>query len=221
MLSSSTNSASKRFELPQLTPVNYSLTEGTNIPPPPESPVREEPPSLPAPTSTQQVPGNDPSTPTASTNGTAYEARGRTQNPTINIPPLSPVSTRTSRPGSIRRFLSRRSLNSGYTNGNKSVDDLSNYGNSTTIVETGGRPVSSLDVYPRQKRSSSWFRRLGSSSYGEGNGVGNRTSVVYEEKVPEKEGPPPPTLPELKIGGKGVQEDDGSLGAEDMFKNIR
>ncbi len=36
--------ANGRFELPQLTPVNYSLTDGTDIPPPPDSPVEEKPP---------------------------------------------------------------------------------------------------------------------------------------------------------------------------------
>lgn len=211
--------ATKRFELPQLTPVNYSLTEGTNIPPPPESPVREEPPPLPV-APKEQLQNNDPPTPTASTNGEAYEARGRTQHPSNSIPPLSPASTTNTRPGSIRRFLSRRSLHSGYANGNKSVDDLSNYGGNSTVVEAGGRPGSSLDKHPRPKRSSSWFRRLGSSSYGESNGAGNRTSIVYEE-APQKKGPPPPTLPELKIGGRSVKEDDGGLGGADMFRNIR
>ena len=211
--------AAKRFELPQLTPVNYSLTEGTNIPPPPASPIREEPPTLPIETK-EQLQNNDPPTPTPSNNGEAYEARGRTQNHSSNIPPLSPASTtNTNRPGSIRRFLSRRSLHSGYTNGNKSVDDLSNFGGNNTVVE-GGRPGTSLDKHPRPKRSSSWFRRLGSSSYNETNVAGSRTSVVFEEP-PQKKGPPPPTLPELKIGGRSVKEDDGGLGGADMFKNIK
>ncbi|KAM0495518.1 hypothetical protein ACHAP9_007479 [Verticillium nonalfalfae] len=39
----SASSASKRFELPQLNFNFASLTEGTNIPPPPDSPVKEVP----------------------------------------------------------------------------------------------------------------------------------------------------------------------------------
>jgi hypothetical protein len=35
-------------------------------------------------------------------------------------------------------------------------------------------------------------------------------------------GPPPPKLPELsKLKAKIPENDDGSLGAEDMFKNIK
>lgn len=108
------------------------------------------------------------------------------------------------------------------------MDDLGQYTNSTGAAAEGGqnRPLSSLDQAPRGKRSSSWFRRFGGSSSGNagGPGAGNRTSVVYEEKekIVEKKGPPPPKLPELKLGGgKGVKEDDGGLGAEDMFKNIK
>jgi hypothetical protein len=39
----------------------------------------------------------------------------------------------------------------------------------------------------------------------------------------EKKGPPPPMLPELStIGSKvDVEKDQGSLGADDMFKNIK
>jgi len=82
------------------------------------------------------------------------------------------------------------------------------------------RPESSLsfvDGRPglRTKKSGSWFKRLGSG------GNVNRSSVVYEEKkVPM--GPPPPKLPELnQLKAKIPEDDEGSLGAEDMFKNIK
>lgn len=204
-----------RFELPQLTPVNYSLTEGTNIPPPPDSPIEEKPEPVAKPERTEPVlptiADNEVASPTtANTNGGVYDGRGRTNH--SDQPPLSPAST--TRAGSIRRFLSKRSLNSHYANGtnNKSTDDLS-------MME---RPGSSLERGPRPKRSTSWFRRFGSSSNGN---AGNRTSVVYEEdrRAPEKKGPPAPSLPELKLGhGKGDKgEDGGSLGGEEMFKNIK
>jgi hypothetical protein len=37
--------------------------------------------------------------------------------------------------------------------------------------------------------------------------------------VPEKKGPPPPALPELK--SLGVTEDAGSMSADDLFKDIK
>ena len=36
---------------------------------------------------------------------------------------------------------------------------------------------------------------------------------------PEKKGPPPPALPELSMFG--VSEETSSLGADDLFKNIK
>jgi hypothetical protein len=83
------------------------------------------------------------------------------------------------------------------------------------------RPESSLSFVSGRpglikKKSGSWFKRLGSSG-----ASGNRTSVVYEEKkVPM--GPPPPKLPELnQLKAKIPEDDEGRLGAEDIFKNIK
>ena len=69
----------------------------------------------------------------------------------------------------------------------------------------------------KKAKSGSWFKRLGSK---------NRSSVIYEtERKPqtlEKMGPPPPKLPELNQFKAKVQDNDGgSLGADDMFKNIK
>jgi len=82
------------------------------------------------------------------------------------------------------------------------------------------RPESSLsfvDGRPglRTKKSGSWFKRLGTSS------STNRSSVMYEEKkVPM--GPPPPKLPELnQLKAKIPEDDEGSLGGDEMFKNIK
>ncbi len=49
-----------------------------------------------------------------------------------------------------------------------------------------------------------------------------RTSIVYEEKEKEvPKGPPAPTLPELdQLKTKVIADNAGSLGGDDMFKNI-
>jgi len=80
-------------------------------------------------------------------------------------------------------------------------------------------------------KKGSWFKRLGSGGGGGGGGKGNRTSVVYETPPPrvenvapekKKMGPPPPKLPELsKLRAKIPEDDGGSLGADEMFKNIK
>jgi hypothetical protein len=202
-----------RFELPQLTPVTFSLTDGTDIPPPPESPIEEKAPvpaPKPAAVETPGVPHTGQTRVPSKVNG-VYDGRGRT----TDQPPLSPAST--TRPSSIRRFLSRKSLNTNYTNGtnhNGSQEDLTGFGrpDSPSSFMTGPPGL-------KQKKSGSWFRRLGSS------GGGNRTSVVYENSPFENKvlkGPPAPRLPELnQLKSKIPEDDEGSLGGEDLFKNIK
>ena len=210
-----------RFELPQLTPINYSLTDGTGIPPPPDSPVEEHVPASAAKDASENsaTNGSQSATATNSSNGNAHDGqRGRTN--TIDEPPMSPASS--TRQGSIRRFLSRKSLNTNYTNGtntNASQEDLTG----------AARPESAMSFASQRpslakKKSGSWFKRLGSS-----NG-GKRTSIIYEDKKtaspapapPVKKGPPPPKLPELnQLKAKIADNDEGSLGADDMFKNIK
>ena len=204
----------RRFELPALTPVTFSLTDGTDIPPPPDSPI-EETATPPAPKETADrastAPANGAAAPTTAANG-AYDGRGGTTT-TVENPPLSPAST--TRPSSIRRFLSRKSLNTNYTNGtnhNGSHEDLTGIGRPDS-------PSSFLSAGPSliKKKSGSWFSKLGGSS-------GKRTSVVYENPPPEKKakGPPPPKLPELnQLKAKIADDDEGSLGGGEMFKNIR
>jgi hypothetical protein len=200
-----------RFELPALAPLNFNLTEGTNIPPPPKSPVEDAPPAPSESAPTQATPTivtNGQIKEAAGTNGD-FESRGRTS--AIDRPPLSPASS--TRPSSIRRFLSRKSLNANYTTGtntNTSTEDLTGVGRPDS-------PSSFIDGKPKPKRNGSWFRRLGSS---------NRQSVIYENNsIEEKKvakGPPPPTLPELnQLKSKVSENDKGSFGGDDMFKNIK
>jgi hypothetical protein len=100
------------------------------------------------------------------------------------------------------------------TNDNISPEELSAIGRPDS-------PSSFLSGKPglSRKKSGSWFRRLASSS-----NRNHRTSVVYENGPPQKtvpRGPPPPKLPELNQLKAKVEDDDkGSLGGDDMFKNI-
>jgi hypothetical protein len=198
-----------RFQLPQLTPVNYSLTEGTNIPPPPDSPVEEKPPP-PAPkleVVENSVPATNGQSLAPNNSNGIYDGRGRTSS--HDQPPMSPASSK--RPSSIRRFLSRKSLYSSYSDGTDHNDE------DVTMMDRPESSLSFVDGRPglRTKKSGGWFRRIGSGS------SGNRSSVVYEEKkVPM--GPPPPKLPELnQLKAKIPEDDEGSLGADDIFKNIK
>lgn len=209
-----------RFELPQLSPVNFSLTDGTNIPPPPDSPI-EEKVVAPEPAASSAAPlTNGQSAPATNANG-AYEGRGRTNATAIEHQPTSPNSAK--RPSSIRRFLSRKSLNANYANGTN--DNLSN--EDVTMVDRPESAMSFASTRPSiaKKKSGSWFRRFSSStSPTNGNAAKSRTSIIYEDKqsTPRPMGPPPPKLPELsKLKAKIPDNDDGSLGAEDMFKDIK
>jgi hypothetical protein len=218
-LPNGTSTSRGKFELPVLAPLD-SLTAGTNIPPPPDSPIEEKPLELapkPEPEVVSAVAGGPIVSPANGhangANGTTeYTGRGRTNETSV---PTSPVSM--TRPSSIRRFLSRKSLYSNYSNGtdgNRSQENLS---------PEGGRPESpsAFSTVSRpggKRRSSSWFRRF----VGGGETETKRTSIVYEEKEKEAlKGPPPPTLPELdQLKAKVIADDAGSLGGGDMFKNI-
>ncbi|KAL3418892.1 hypothetical protein PVAG01_09113 [Phlyctema vagabunda] len=211
-----------RFELPALTPISYSLTDGTDIPPPLASPIEQKSLNF-APTKSESSSDNTAvgSNSSATSANGAYEGRGRTS--AADVPPLSPASS-TQRPSSIRRFLSRKSLNQNYTNG-------TNFNAPDENVDPAGivRPETSMSYQERpgliKKKSGSWFRRFGGGGDKHHETENRRASVIYE-KAPEpqpavKKGPPPPKLPELNQFKSKVQDDEGSLGGGDMFKNIK
>ncbi len=117
--------AAKRFELPALEFKFASLTDGTDIPPPPPSPIREEPerPKTPPKEATNgdgankkevangaKANGNHASTSPQST----ATSKGGVKRPADDSP-ASP--TLSSRQGSIRRLFSRNLLSSAYANG--------------------------------------------------------------------------------------------------------
>ncbi len=202
----------RKFELPRLATFD-SLTAGTNIPPPPDSPIEEQPPVPTKDVKPSEVSAVADGAPVnGHANGTspsseAYVERGRTNGVAT---PLSPTSS--NRPSSIRRFLSRKSLNSNYTNRTNSNASQENLHAGKYM-----RPESALSMASkpelRWKRSSSWFRKL---TGGSSEADRKRTSTVYEEK----QAPPAPMLPELnQFKAKVDAEQD--MGADDMFKNIK
>ncbi|KAH6894178.1 hypothetical protein B0T10DRAFT_241415 [Thelonectria olida] len=206
------SSRAPRFELPALNLNFGSITDGTNIPPPPDSPVQKvpTPPQTPPPTKDVKDPikeSNDESK-NAPTNG---NLAGTKRNADDAAVPLSPAAS--SRQGSIRRLFSRTTLNNSYVEGQMSNGSLS--------VANGARPSSqggsSFMDERKSKRSSGWFRRIRT-----GDSTPKRSSTVYEAAPPtptvvkKPSGPPPPMIPELT----DLEKDEGSLG-DDLFKNIK
>ncbi|KAH8729663.1 hypothetical protein BGZ61DRAFT_185780 [Ilyonectria robusta] len=202
-----------RFELPALNLNFGSITDGTDIPPPPDSPVLKvpTPPQTPPPAEennkkvVKQV--NEESKP-ASTNGNLAGTKRSAE----DAVPLSPAAS--SRQGSIRRLFSRSTLNNSYVEG-----QLQSNGSLTVV--NGARPSSqsgsSFMDDRKSKRTSGWFRRIRT-----GDSSSKRASTVFEAAPPtptfnkKPSGPPPPMIPEMA----DLEKDEGSLGA-DLFKNIK
>ncbi|KAL6705799.1 hypothetical protein ACN47E_006437 [Coniothyrium glycines] len=205
-----------------LTPINFSLTDGTSIPAPPDSPVESVRPPTPGkgPLSshpTPKSPGFPPqqddslSQDKASGDSGAQLHQERASDAASLMSPASPSGRR---PASVRKFLGLRTLSSS--------DSLNS--------DRPGSPatISSQTPSLTRRKSGSWFGKkksfaVGSlpegrespSPYSNGRTVSQPASV----QPPKPKGPPPPALPELK--SFGVNDDTLSLGADDMFKNIK
>jgi hypothetical protein len=211
-----------RFELPALNLNFGTLTDGTDIPPPPDSPVQKvptPPQTPPKKTDTDAVKSNDGADKIAAATAAAAPSNGNiagTKRPAEDVP----ASTAgTGRQGSLRRLFSRTMLNNSYAEG----QTKSSAGDSTSHVAAAAaieRPVSqSAGSYMderKSKRSSGWFRRLkgGDSSSRRSSVMSEQTAVPSSPLKPK--GPPPPMIPELKE----LEKDEGSLG-NDLFKNIK
>lgn len=193
-----------------LTPINFSLTEGTQIPAPLDSP-----PDSPRPPTPGKGPLSSHPTPKADSfpqNGASESKESGEHQSTANNAPMSPTSPNR-RPGSVRKFLGLRPLSS--------TDSLKS--------ERPGSPNTITSQAPSlsRRKSGSWFGRKKSFNVGsvpEGRETstsnGNGSTVSQPAQQPAKpKGPPPPALPELKTFG--VSDDSLSLGADDMFKNIK
>ncbi|KAH7157489.1 hypothetical protein B0J13DRAFT_171131 [Dactylonectria estremocensis] len=201
-----------RFELPALNLNFGNITDGTNIPPPPDSPVLKvpTPPQTPPPAEVNKKVKevNEESKP-ASTNGNLAGTKRSAE----DAVPLSPAAS--SRQGSIRRLFSRTTLNNSYVEGQSQS-------NGSLTIANGARPTSqsgsSFADDRKSKRSSGWFRRIRT-----GDSSSKRASTVLVEGAPptptfnkKPSGPPPPMIPEMA----DLEKDEGSLGT-DLFKNIK
>ena len=208
----SKSGGNSRFELPALNLNFGSITDGTDIPPPPDSPVQKvpTPPHTPPPGKTThdqgQVKGTEPiqTNKLSPSNGNLAGTKRLAEDDV----PLSPAAS--SRQGSIRRLFSRTMLNNSYAEGQSTTSGTLTPGN---ISRPESRSGGSFMDERRSKRSSGWFRRLSSRD------SVKRTSMIFEEPpaTPKKvSGPPPPMIPELK----DLEKDEGTLG-DDLFKNIK
>jgi hypothetical protein len=199
-----------------LTPINFSLTEGTSIPAPPDSP-----PETPRPPTPGKGPLSSHPTPQSAVfphrNGSANgkddddvgEGLHQPRSSDAASGTLSPASPQR-RPSSVRKFLGLRSL--------PSSDSLNS--------ERPGSPATIHSQAPTlsRRKSSSWFgkkKTIGTVPEGVENARPAQNNRTVSQPAPptKKKGPPPPALPELK--SLGVSEDSLSLGGDDMFKNIR
>jgi len=212
VVKSTSTIAAKRFELPVLEFKFAPLTEGTDIPPPPPSPTKEEPtlPKTPNAETKEEdtkaghltANGNaDPASPKSNISKTSTGALKRA----AEDGPASP--TLSNRPGSIRRLFSRNLLNNAYANGEQPGAE-------------GDRPPSrsaaSVADSRKVKRSSGWFSRLR-------GGDNKRSSLVLASPTEDKKdfGPPPPMIPEIsEFKTKFNIKDDTEFGS-DLFKNIK
>lgn len=206
-----------RFELPALNLNFGNITDGTDIPPPPDSPIEKKKPSLPEATIKKDEASGKDITKTvvkpaglapASANGNLLAG---TKRPADDIPPSPTMSI--GRPGSLRRLLSRTLLNNSYAEGQQSV----NGGGSRPASRSG---ASFMDDR-KSKRASGWFKRLRGA-----DSATRRASLQIDSQQPmtpttpttprRPAGPPPPMIPELA----DFKEEEGGLG-NDLFKNIK
>ncbi|KAF5680331.1 hypothetical protein FHETE_456 [Fusarium heterosporum] len=237
------SSGGSRFQLPALNLNFGSITDGTDIPPPPDSPVQKvpTPPQTPPPgkeaeNGSNKKPVQDTynsvtedvskSTPQPSITASSNGNLAGTKRHADEEAPLSPAAS--SRQGSLRRLFSRNMLNNSYAEGqissNGSVPATAAPAASSAATGPGGlaRPgsqggASFLDER-KSRRTSGWFSRMRSGE----SLSSKRASTMFMEEPPlsptpkKQAGPPPPMIPELG----GIEKDNGSLGS-DLFKNIK
>jgi hypothetical protein len=192
-----------------LTPIDFSLTDGTDIPAPV---LPDSPPMTPVDQKDKKIDELDLN---KKDTDEAKDRVGALPTPTSPLSPRMSAQNSTDRPiTGIRRFLSLRSLRS--TNRlQKQNHVLSDKGSSNYSYKVS-RPGTSLSVDSVQvstdsplvqslkhKRSAGWF---GSSR--------RRGSIPLEPTTPKKDaGPPAPTIPEVKVM-------EPEMGADDLFKDI-
>ena len=218
-----------------LTPINFSLTEGTSIPAPLDSPPdTPRPPtpgrgplsSHPTPKSPDSPPQRDspqrdsperdsppPEKPLDDAPSPDVHTRpGRTSDAASST--ISPASPTGKRPASVRKFLGIRTLSSS--------DSLKS--------DRPGSPATINSQAPslNRRKSGSWFGKRKTFIAGpvpEGHVdppayAAARTVSQPQPAPPSRKSndPPPPALPGLS--SFGLSEDSLSLSADELFKNI-
>lgn len=180
-----------KFNLPSLGPLG-SLTAGTNIPPPLDSPIEETPARIAAvQTTTATNDEKEAANPPRTTTVTNHHGHADGEAPT------SPVS----RQGSIRRLFSLRSMNSTFMEGERPDS-------SATLGGTPGSTASGT----KAKKSSWWRKRKMVEA--------DLSREQEKEKMArERKGPPPPTLPKLESFGIG--KETTAIGGEELFRDIK
>lgn len=221
----SLGNGNRKFQLPAFDFKFGSLTEGTDIPPPPPSPKQDKPREQPK---ASQPPAKNTSMPSITTNGTNKSPETATSNglkwQAEEVPLPSSPSSSIAGQGSIRRLFSRNRLDSVYANGEPKAE-----AGMAHLNKPDSRPDSrsnaSIATDKQSKRASGFFRRFRGS---DGKvvvpadvkpAVASHPAVVSQ---PTSQGPPPPKLPEFRSLGSKVDlgDDGGSLG-DDLFKNIK
>lgn len=200
----------KRFELPALEFNFSSLTEGTDIPPPPPSPIREEvvtPPKTPAKEEGQKTSKvNGSLTSTSPQSNATTTTIGGTKRPADDNPASPTFSTRQ---GSIRRLFSKNLLNTAYAEGEDPAEG--------DVKRPVSRTSASFVDSKKAKRSSGWFSRLRSND----NAGNKRASVIVVPNEKKPTGPPPPMIPELSELKSSLDFNNGGGLGSDLFKDIK
>lgn len=201
-----------RFQLPALDLNFGNITDGTDIPPPPASPILKAATPAEKPNPPPKDQQKDSSKPTnGGTKSTA--ANGKIAGSKRPADEELHSLAASSRPGSLRRFFSRALLNNNFTEGQLSPSGSGNVADGRPASRSG---VSLLDGSV-SKRGSGFFRRLRSDQQ-----LSKRSSLAFDSasatsNAPAKARPglPPPKIPELR----NLEKDSGF--GSDLFKNIK
>ena len=216
-----------------VTPVDYSLTEGTNIPAPAESPLHSPPePPTPGGGPLNSHPATPPDTASENTDKAATEVnRGRTDSFRTPTSPASAAQYSSSpqtqrRPSRVRKLLSLTNLRPSFSSSRTSLSQPGTADGPHTVngtkrpssPSTASTPASSVRPRPqlREKKSGNWFKRKSGMFM-----MNEELDTVNEDRKPDrpdtreskrlKDSSPAPLLPE--IGSlKGGKISGGDLG---------
>lgn len=212
------------FQPLTLTPIEFSLTEGTQIP----APLPESPPLTPKatrlPSLEEEKSDAENTRPDASH---PRQSNSNTTNPDLSAP-LSPLSTASPmshppRNTGIRKFLSLRSLRG---ESRKHRGEMSPTGSTMTYApHSPSRPGSPYTTdtalsaeTSHSRKNSGWFGSVSGRRKSQMYVVGRLDERLANSISPEQNkatGPPPPAIPEFSLG-KQLE-----MGGDDLFKNIK